>query len=160
MTRFVLNNDTLNIVLSFAWHNVTAKELASDLHVYGKWHEIVPPRFLNAAVSCRGRAYDQVANPFRRGYPYIPRARLALYPEQVWNENLIVLACSLCRERVRSIHTYKRCAQRWVDDCVWNMDPEYFTILHKKLLHKLTPDLFQPHCDPELVRFLLEPFDA
>ena len=145
----------LDIVLGYLWVGLRSKVFIEDLRVYEQWHEIVPARFLSAQITYNGRWYHKVASPFRRYHPYVPRQNLLIAPDDIWNENLLILAALLCKERVRTIRTYKRCALRWVEDCIWNTHPEYYTILQEKLLNRITVDLFPEHVDTELVHFLL-----
>ena len=156
MTLFRINNDILDIVLGYLWEGLRSKAFIEDLRVYKQWHDIVPARFLSAQIIYNGSWYHKVASPFRQYHPYVPRQNLLIAPVDIWNENLIILAASLCKERIRSIRTYKRCAIRWVEDCVWNAHPQYYKILYKKLLSRLTVDLFPDHVDKSLIRFLLD----
>ena len=156
MTRFALNTDTLDIVLGYLWDGLRTKEFREDLRVYKQWHDIVPARFLSAEISYGGLWCHKVASPFRQHHPYVPRRKFMISPNDIWNENLLIMVAALCKERIRSIRTYKRCAIRWVEDCIWNVHPEYYVILQEKLLNRITVDLFQDHVDRKLVHFLLD----
>ena len=155
MARFVLDKDTLDLVLGFAWDGMDSKQLTEDLAMFADWHRIVPPEFLHAEITVNGECFNKVANPFRRGYPFTPLRLLSITPSSVWNHNLWILGAGLCKERVRFIRTYKKCAQRWIAECICNLHPQYYVILYKKLLHKLTVDLFVPDVSDRRIAFLL-----
>ena len=138
---FYLHDDLINIVLGFVW-NVTASELRYDLEFYRRWNETVPPIFLAGSVLYRDFWYE-VANPLCKHNPYVPRKYLSLRPNDIWNYNLIALGAMLSREKIREVRTYKRCAQRWIMDCVAGNRPEYYIELRKKLLTRLKISHFQ-----------------
>ena len=138
---FYLHDDLVNVVLGFLW-KVTAQELRDDFRFYATWHKTVPPIFLSGSVLYKDFWYE-VANPLSRHNPYVPRKYITLRPNDIWNFNLIALGTMICRERIREIKTYKRCAQRWIMDCVAGSKPEYYQILHKKLFTRLKISHFQ-----------------
>ena len=157
MTRFVLDNDTLGIVISFLWPTVTIQDVLRDFEVYKKWHETVPIRYLRITVKFKNKWFHTVPNPYRANYQYTPRKFLSNCPLEIWGDDLPCLAQALSREGIRSIRTYKKCAMRWVRECTSNLHPELYNTLKEKLLLKLTPQVFCPHFSKQFLAYLLEP---
>ena len=106
---FFLPDDLIRLCTSFVWDSggVSARDLRRDIRFYEKWHQRIPPIFLNCAV-LETDLWMEVPNPLRVGYPYWPRRRLLLRPKTVWSDAMFTLGMRLCRERIREVKTYKR----------------------------------------------------
>ena len=156
-TRFFLPDDIVQILTSFLWKNanLSASELAWDLDFYCLWRKTVPPIFLKCAIldTCQ---WSQVANPMRDGHPYWPRKLLDIRPKTVWGDPLFSFGTMLCRERIREVRTYKRCALRWIKNCIENIDIWYWFDLQVKLLNKLKAEHFRPRAHPGFVAEALQ----
>ena len=137
-TRFFLPDDLIRVVTSFLWKTaqLSADELSEDLEFYCLWQKTVPPIFLKCSI-LDIRDWYQVANPMRDGHPYWPRKLLDLTPKNVWGEPLFVFGTMICREKIREVRTYKRCALRWIRNCTDNIDIWYWYDLQVKLLNKI-----------------------
>ena len=138
---FYMHDDLTTLVLSFLW-NLTACELRQDLKFYIQWHKVVPPIFLAGSL-LREDFWYEVANPLCEHNPYTPRKILSMRPNDIWGFNLVALGSMICRSRVRETRTYKRCAMRWINDCVCSNDLHYYRELHEKLLSRLKIYHFQ-----------------
>ena len=144
MSNRILLDDLLQIVLDYAWGGINTIEFYGDIAHYTKWHQTVPRSVLNVSVMYKNRPFHRIASPYIAEHAFVPRSHLALLPFHIWNTTLESLVNMLCKERIRAIRTYKKCAMRWVHDCVWNLQPEYYRILHEKLLCKLKEEHFRP----------------
>jgi hypothetical protein len=137
-TLFFLPDDIVQVITSFLWQtgNLSAHELGEDLDFYILWRKTVPPIFFKCAILDTTQ-WSHVANPMRDGHPYWPRKRLDLTPKQVWGEPLFAFGTMICRERIREVRTYKRCALRWIRNCTDNINIWYWYDLQVKLLNKI-----------------------
>ena len=143
--RFFLPDDLIRRALEFLWPNasLTAAEFAEDIRFYAQWQAIVPAIFLECAVFDTTKCY-YVPSPLRKDHPYWPRKVLVLKPRNVWSDALRAFGMMICRERIREIKTYRRCALRWIANCEQNVDLWYWFDLHQKLLNRLTIQHFRP----------------
>jgi hypothetical protein len=144
-TRFCLPDDIVSLLCTFLWRNakLRADELSADVDFYCLWRKTVPPIFLKCAV-LDIHQWFHVANPMREGHPYWPRKLLNLEPKNVWGDTLFAFGSMICRERIRDVRTYKRCALRWIRACTDNIDIWYWWDLKQKLLCKIKPEHFHP----------------
>ena len=142
-TLFFLPDDLVQVITSFLWQNANlrADELANDLDFYMLWRKTVPPIFLKCAILDLSQWFH-VANPMRDGHPYWPRKLLDLTPKNVLGEPLFAFGTMICRERIREVRTYKRCALRWIRNCTDNIDIWYWYDLRVKLLNKIKLEHF------------------
>ena len=142
-TMFFLPQDLVQVITSFLWQNANlgANELAEDLDFYILWRKTVPPIFLKCAILDTNQWFH-VANPMRSGHPYWPRKLLDLTPNNVWGEPLFAFGTMICRERIREVRTYKRCALRWIRNCTDNINIWFWYELQTKLLNKIKLEHF------------------
>jgi hypothetical protein len=143
-TRFFLPDDLVQLVTSFLWKSakLSADELSEDLSFYCLWRKAVPPIFLKCAILDTSQWFH-VANPMRDGHPYWPRKLLDITPKNVWGEPLFAFGTMICRERIREVRTYKRCALRWIRNCTDNINIWYWYDLQMKLLNKIKIEHFR-----------------
>jgi hypothetical protein len=131
---------------------ITACELKEDLIFYIKWAE-VPSMFLNCQLrETRYRHY--VCNPMIRYIPYHPRRYLDMRPNEVWGPTLPALGAMLSRDALREAKTYRRCALRWIWDCISNLEIYYWDVLCAKLFSRISLQHF--HCRYGCSHFLEE----
>ena len=143
-TMFFLHNDLIKLCTSFVWGNagIDARELQRDIEFYELWHQKVPPIFLQCAM-LETDLWQDVPNPMRAGYPYWPRRRLLIRPKTVWNDAMVTFGMKLCRERIREVRTYKRCALRWISNCITSLELGFFDEVEKKLFQRIKLQHFQ-----------------
>ena len=139
--RMRLPIDLTNLTVSFLY-NITAQELFEDLHFYLRWQKHVPPMFLSCTLLDQ-RYLFAVANPMRPFHPYTPRKFLSMQPCDIWASTLPALVNMINPERVREIKTYKGCVTRWTHDCITSRKLEFYLILCKKALVKLSERHFR-----------------
>ena len=139
---FSLPVDLVRLILSFELQ-ITPKELSDDIDFYIDWHNTVPPIFLSPRL-LETRYLFYVASPMLPHHPYTPRRHLSMRPADVWAQTLTALGQMICRERIRELRTYKKCILRWIYDCIENRNPEYYRILHTKVLSKVALQHFRP----------------
>lgn len=137
-TNFYLHDDLINTVLTFLYQDgeLNAQELHEDLEFYIKWSNAVPSMFLSCQL-LETRYWVHLANPMCKFYPYHPRKFFCMRPEEVWGPTLLALGHMISREAIRSAKTYKRCAIRWILDCVENVDLFYWYELKQKLFNRI-----------------------
>ena len=154
---FFLHDDLIKLCTSFVWGygGVSAKELSNDIEFYIRWTDRVPPIFLNCAV-LETNLWIEVPNPMRRGHPYYPRNRLLLRPKTVWSDSMLKLGTRLCRERIRDCKTYKRCAIRWIQNCMAGLELWYFEEVDRKLFQRIKVHHFRSRSNFRFVRECLE----
>ena len=139
---YFLHDDLLQLVLSYV-HNVHVLEFKDDIKFYLKWQKSVPKIFLNCSLF-ETRLLYHVANPMIKSHPYYPRKYLRMRPCDIWgNSTLLSFGSMLCRFSIRDAKTYKRCALRWIYDCIENREIHYYETLYLKLLCKLKLIHFQ-----------------
>jgi len=148
---FQLHDDLITEMISFLFP-ITACELKEDLIFYIKWAE-VPSMFLNCQLrETRYRHY--VCNPMIRYIPYHPRRYLDMRPNEVWGPTLPALGAMLSRDALREAKTYRRCALRWIWDCISNLEIYYWDVLCAKLFSRISLQHF--HCRYGCSHFLEE----
>ena len=154
---FFLPDDLIRLCTTFLWDSggITASELRRDIVFYEKWHRKVPQIFLNCSV-LETDLWMHVPNPMRKGYPYWPRKRLLLRPKTVWSDAMFTLGSRLCRERIREVRTYKRCALRWIQNCISSLHLECFDEVEEKLFHRIKEQHFRRRSNLRFVRECLQ----
>ena len=150
---FFLPDDLIRLCTSFVWDSggVSARDLRRDIRFYERWHQRIPPIFLNLAV-LETDLWMEVPNPLRVGYPYWPRRRLLLRPKTVWSDAMFTLGMRLCRERIREVKTYKRCALRWIQNCISSLHIGFFDEVDQKLFTRISERHFRPRSNLRFVR--------
>ena len=135
---FFLPTDLTQIVIDYVWSckQLSVRELRHDLIFYIQWRQKIPGIFLSTSILDR-HTWMQIPNPMIENLPYYPSKFLSLHATNVWSENLFLLGTMLCKEKIRECRTYKRCAMRWIDECVSFVSFEGWNILYEKLLSKL-----------------------
>ena len=137
---FLLHDDLITLIITYLFP-ITACELREDLIFYIKWAAI-PPMFLNCRVrETRYRHY--VCNPMLKNIPYHPRRYIDLRPNEVWGPTLPALGAMLSKDAIREAKTYKRCALRWIYDCISNLEMYYWDELCDKLFSRISQHHFQ-----------------
>ena len=110
----------------------------------------VPENFMYALHHYKYR-WGYINSPYRRGNAYYPRTYLKMSP--CWNSVPLAFACMICKERVRSLKTYKGIFLRRVkmlddhDLKDWNIVFKAFKLL--RLSH------FQRNANRSFVRQIL-----
>jgi len=134
--------DLVSLTLTFLYQ-ITAQELRSDLDFYIEWRRTVPPVFLSCSLF-ESRLLHHVGNPMREHFPYYPRKFLVMRPCDIWSPSLMTLGTMLSPAGLRAVKTYRRCAFRWILDCIDNREVHYYNVLRRKLLDRLTISQFRP----------------
>ena len=136
-----LPKDLMDLTISFVY-DITAQELFEDLEYFIRWQKHVPPMFLSCTLLDQ-RYLFSVANPMRPFHPYTPRKYLSMQPSDIWASTLPALVNMINAERVREIKTYKGCIRRWTHDCITSRKLEFYLLLCKKALVKLSDRHFR-----------------
>ena len=151
---FLLHDDLITLCVSYVW-DLTSFELKDDLDFYIQWQRYVPHMFLQTAV-LDTRFWYTVANPMCKYNPYYPRKYLSLRPADIWSPSLRSLGSMICKEKIRSLKTYKGCVLRWIDDCTSNRHLFYWFYLARRVLSRLKITHFQTRAPCFFVREALE----
>ena len=64
----------------------------------------------------------------------------------------MALGTMLSPAGLRNIKTYKRCAFRWIIDCIDNREIHYYIVLKRKLLDRLTISQFRVRSQLQFVQ--------
>ena len=152
--RFFLHDDLITELISFLYE-MTAQELREDLQFYLEWRNHVPSMFLSCQLLDTQFWYHR-ANPMCRYHPFHPRKFLNMRPEEVWAPTMIALGNMICKERIRGAKTYKKCALRWIFDCVENVEIWYWWHVKQLLFSRLSAEHFVERAPSRFVREALE----
>ena len=140
-TRFAMHDDVITLLMSFLFE-ISAQDLRCDLNYYIEWRYTVPDVFLACSLF-EERLLHHVGNPMRKHFPYYPRKFLSMRPCDIWSPSLMALGTMLSPAGLRNIKTYRRCAFRWIIDCIDNREIHYYIVLKRKLLDRLTISQFR-----------------